>query len=213
MKRFAIVLVIAIAFVLGRFSFSKQYGLPSVPVAFLQMTQPIVVTIQVELDSKPKPVHGSSIAYDLRGTVEYRFTNITGEPISVAFPPVRTISITSNQVSREDFPCPPALTQQQIIEIPSHKYVTFTGDWTCAVTVTGDIDTALKPSAGWHGFAFRPPADRIGDTDFCNETVIAYQTFNYKGQPTYWPTIDDHLRLVSGDTQLTRHEQGGITKP
>lgn len=208
MKRFAIIAVIVIAFILGRLSDSEPDGLPGVPVAFLQMTQPIAVTIQVELDAPPELISDSISLYALHGTAEYRFTNISNRPISLAFPPVRTISISSNSVSHDEKTCPPSLAGQQTINIPAHKYVTFKGEWSEGVSGGVNISDILQPSAGWSGFTFRPPQDREPGVEFCDDTLIAFQTFNHQTLPKYYPTIDHHLRFVSHGANLTPLEQG-----
>jgi hypothetical protein len=184
------VIVIA-AFVVGRYSVrSDLQPLPSVPVAFVQATQPIAVTIDVDLETTDAAGLADHGIHELKGSATYQFTNLTDKAVSMAFPPTRTFSISSTTLSRNSSSCPEALAEQQIVEIPANSSVSFTGPW--SDSITGDLDMFLQAGAGKDGFTFAGAAD----TDCFSGTLIAFQTFNGVEPRNRFHTTAGHLELV-----------------
>lgn len=195
--------VAATAFGIGRWSSLSPEFLPSIPIAFVQMTQDVAVTIDVELDpSSKRPIFKDTPLYKLKGTATYRFTNISNAPVALTFPPTETRAISKNNVSHEPSKCRGFLQQPQTIDIAPRQSAEFSGEWNNAVS--GDLDQMLKSGAGWECFTFRPPEDAHSSANHFSGTVIAFQAFSGHGNPSDFHSTDGHLQIIMPTSTSSR---------
>ncbi len=190
-----------VAFRIGRTNRSENEAIPSIPIAFVQATYPIAITIEVTLDGEEKNSLDGGIS-QLQGIAEYTFTNISGQPVKIQFPPNRTFAISRNQFSVDSVPCPMALSENEVITIPADRSIKRSGPWSAAVS--GDASTFLKSGAGWLGFTFASS----GEGNCISGTMIPFQSFKNYDVESKWHTTAGHIELV---TSLTER-QDGITK-
>lgn len=190
-----VVIVVVLAFGVGRWSNSSTGSLPEIPIAFVQMTQDVAVTIDVELDpSSRKPVYKDTPLHELKGKATYRFTNISDAPVALTFPPTKTRAISKHSVSHELSKCPDFLQKPQTIEIAPRQSTEFTGDW--SNVVSGDPDQMLAPGAGRECFTFRPPENADPSVNHFSGTVIAFQSFVGSDNSEDAITTNAHLQLI-----------------
>lgn len=190
MKYVVAVMVLVAAFIVGRCSVVRESDpLPGLPVAFVQATQPIAVTVDVNLATENVASTSDGI-YELEGSAVYRFTNLTEEVVSIAFPPTRTFAITSRYLGRSPLPCPSPLASNEIVEIPPQSSITRSGEW--STTITGDVDEFLQSGAR-EAYTFSSPNS---EPSFSG-TLIAFQAFTGVKPKSHFHTTVGHLELVS----------------
>lgn len=194
MKFIAVLVAIVAAFFIGRNTAPEFVGPPSIPIASVQATQPIAVTTEVILTPNKGSTEVKPNIHLLTGTVHYRLTNLTDEPVKLAFPPVRIIGISGNSIGHDSLECPEALAKQESVVIPPHGYITRSGPW--GSTVLGDLDEALQGGAGRHAYTFSSPVNEQSDVSYFRGTLIAFQGFRDVPQPSIWHTFEGHLDLV-----------------
>ena len=209
MKYIIVLLIAILAFFVGRYSASQvETKLPEVPVAFVQALHPVSLTIEVDLDSEPEKSSGSPAVNQLHGSATYRFTNISDNPVNVAFPPARTFQISKHQLDKTERTCPIPLAERQNVHIPPGKSVIFSGHWES--TVIGDLDDRLQPGAGWSAFTFRSPYNADSGTEYYNDTIIGFQSFNYASRRPQITAAKRHQEFVTSCTPLA---ESGRTRP
>jgi hypothetical protein len=140
MKYVAVLAALVAAFLVGRNTVPEFVHPPSIAIGIVQATEPVAVTIEVTLTPSKASPDDSANLHQLAGTAVYQFTNLTSEPVKLAFPPVRTIGISENQISNESSPCPEGLATAETIVIPPHGNITRSGPW--ASMVSGDLTDA-----------------------------------------------------------------------
>lgn len=191
MKHVVTILIAIVAFAAGRYSVrDNSQLLPSLPVAFVQKTQPVALTINVELQEQDAAHSAKQGAHQLKGLATYQFTNLTDETVSVAFPPTRTFHVSSTSFSRYSQSCPGPLSKQQVIDIPANRSISLTGPW--SNTVTGNLQSYLQAGAAG-GFTFSSDNDQTCFTG----TLIAFQTFKGVKPRNQFHTIGRHLELLT----------------
>jgi hypothetical protein len=184
-------IVALVTFVAGRYSIDREaVFMPSLPLAFLHSTQPIVMTVEVTIAEKNSVDSETLGVHTLKGSAEYRFTNLTDQTVSLSFPPTRTINVTSGQFGKDKQPCPPALDKTEIVKIPPLKSITRTGVW--GKTVAGDLRLALQGGVQ-DAYTF---SSEHGEQSFAG-TLIAFQSFTGIKPKNDFHTISGHLKLVS----------------
>jgi hypothetical protein len=191
MKYVAAVIFLFAAFAIGRFSVARDVcPLPSLPIAYVHATQPIAITVNVDLTTKNAANTSMHGVHQLKGRAHYRFTNLTDKVVSIAFPPTRVIGMSSRYVGGDSMPCPPALATKETVEIPAQSSITRSGEW--SATVVGDFDEFLQGGVR-NAYTFSPTSS---DQSFAG-TLIAFQVFDGVKPKNQFYTTAGHLELVS----------------
>ncbi len=191
MKYVAAVIFLFAAFAVGRVSVVRDVcPLPSLPIAYVHATQPIAITVNVDLATKDAANTSMDGVHQLKGRAHYRFTNLTDKVVSIAFPPTRVIAMSSRYVGADSMPCPPALATTETVEIPALSSITRSGEW--SATVVGELDEFLQGGAR-NAYTF---SATTSDQSFAG-TLIAFQAFSGVKPKNHFYTTAGHLELVS----------------
>lgn len=193
--KYALLAVVAIlAFGAGQLVSWRTPEMPSVPVAFVQAINPVVITIDVDLKQPISKSRDDNSVLKLEGTAEYRFTNTSDEPISIALPPDRTFGIGRNHLNK-DWSCPAPLKDARVLLVPPRGSMSLRGEW--QEFCRGDVDTFLEAGPGPYAFKFSTPKDADPSATFCNETLIAFTAYRSVKPLTRLHTIDGHLDSIA----------------
>ena len=196
MKYVATIILVVVAFFCGRFFVPQQQSLPSIPLAFVQATQPVAVAIEVDLEDEDGRSEGDGASvHDLKGTAVYTFLNVSDRPVSISFPPTRTFHVSETQTAKGDQQTPAALNAAQIINLAPNESAKLSGPWSCVIS--GQKSEMLSPRAGWEAYTFQPPPDAQSDHNFLSGTLIAFQSFEGFSSHQEFNSAAAHLKLVA----------------